>query len=72
MTSLISLADERFVPLTTFRRSGEPVSTPGRVGRDSSVLVVRIPAGSGKVRRLRADPRVELRARRRHAPGVSR
>jgi PPOX class probable F420-dependent enzyme len=61
MTSLLSLADERFVSLTTFRRSGEPVSTPVWIGRDGGALVVLTPAGSGKVRRLRHDPRVELR-----------
>jgi PPOX class probable F420-dependent enzyme len=57
---LLSLADARFVLLTTFRRSGERVSTPVWVGRDGEALVVLTPAGSGKVKRLRHDPRVEL------------
>ena len=61
MTSLFPLADARFVSLTTFRRSGEPVSTPVWVARDGEALVVLTPAGSGKVRRLRHDPRVEIR-----------
>jgi len=61
VTSLLPLADARFVSLTTFRRSGEPVSTPVWVGRDGESLVVLTPAGSGKVRRLRSDPRVEVR-----------
>ena len=61
MTSLLPLADARFVSLTTFRRSGEPVSTPVWVGRDGAALVVLTPAGSGKVKRLRNDPRVEIR-----------
>ena len=60
MTPLLSLADVRFVSLTTFRRSGERVSTPVWVGRDGEGLVVLTPAGSGKVKRLRRDPRVEL------------
>ena len=55
------MADARFVSLTTFRRSGEPVSTPVWVGRDGGSLVVLTPADSGKVKRLRADPRVEIR-----------
>jgi PPOX class probable F420-dependent enzyme len=55
------LADSRFVSLTTFRRSGEAVSTPVWVGRDGASLVVLTPAGSGKVQRLRTDPRVEIR-----------
>ena len=60
VTSLLSLADARFVSLTTFRRSGERVSTPVWVARDGEALVVLTPAGSGKVERLRRDPRVEL------------
>ena len=60
MTPLLPLADARFVSLTTFRRSGEPVSTPVWVGRDGEALVVLTPAGSGKVKRLRHDPRVEI------------
>jgi uncharacterized protein len=61
VTSLLPLADSRFVSLTTFRRSGAAVSTPVWVGRDGGSLVVLTPVGSGKVKRLRDDPRVELR-----------
>jgi uncharacterized protein len=58
---LLPLADARFVSLTTFRRSGEAVSTPVWVGRSGTSLVVLTPADSGKVKRLRNDPRVEIR-----------
>ena len=61
VTALLALADSRFVSLTTFRRSGAPVSTPVWVARDGESLVVLTPVGSGKVRRLRHDPRVEIR-----------
>jgi PPOX class probable F420-dependent enzyme len=61
VTPLLPLADARFVSLTTFRRSGEPVSTPVWIGRDGGALVVLTPADSGKVKRLRRDPRVEIR-----------
>jgi PPOX class probable F420-dependent enzyme len=61
VNSLLALADHRFVSLTTFRCSGAPVSTPVWVGRDGESLVVLTPVGSGKVKRLRSDPRVELR-----------
>ena len=61
MNPLLSLADHRFVSLTTFRRSGAPVSTPVWVARDGGSLVVLTPVGSGKVKRLRHDSRVELR-----------
>ena len=61
MSDLLDLGAERFVSLTTYRRSGEPVSTPVWVARDGDHLVVLTPAGSGKVTRIRNDPRVELR-----------
>ena len=60
--SLVTLGDERFVSLTTFRRSGDPVSTPVWVARDGDGLVVYTGAESGKVKRLRHDGTVELRA----------
>ena len=60
-TDLLALGDERFVSFTTFRKSGERVSTPVWVERDGDALVVTTPVGSGKVKRLRNSPRVELR-----------
>lgn len=61
MATLASLAPHRFVSLTTFRRSGEPVATPVWVVGDGADLLVLTPAGTGKLRRLRRDPRVEVR-----------
>lgn len=55
-----ALGDEKFVSLTTFRRSGARVSTPVWIARDGDALVVTTPAASGKVKRLRNDPRVEM------------
>lgn len=61
---LIALADESYVALTTFRRSGDPVTTPVWVIADPAGdgLVVMTIDGSGKVKRLRNDPRVTLQA----------
>jgi PPOX class probable F420-dependent enzyme len=56
-----SLGHEKFVALTTFRRSGAAVSTPVWVGLDGEALVVTTGEQTGKVKRLRNDPRVELR-----------
>jgi PPOX class probable F420-dependent enzyme len=58
---LTALGDAKFVALTTFRRSGVGVPTTVWVGRDGDALVVTTPTGSGKVKRLRHDERVELR-----------
>jgi PPOX class probable F420-dependent enzyme len=50
-----------YVSLTTFRRSGEPVSTPVWVARDGDELVVITIDDVGKTKRLTHTPRVELR-----------
>ncbi|OZC49109.1 hypothetical protein CH289_18215 [Rhodococcus sp. RS1C4] len=59
--SFLALGDQPFVSLTTFRRSGEPVSTPVWIGRDGDELIVLTPTDSGKVKRIRNSGRVELR-----------
>ncbi|WP_037160190.1 PPOX class F420-dependent oxidoreductase [Rhodococcoides fascians] len=59
--SFLALGDQPFVSLTTFRRSGEPVSTPVWIGRDRDELIVLTPTDSGKVKRIRNSGRVELR-----------
>lgn len=58
---LAALGEAQFVALTTFRRTGEGVVTPVWVAREGETLVVTTPAGTGKLKRLRNDPRVELR-----------
>lgn len=58
---LFALDDERFLSLTTFRKSGEPVSTPVWIGREDDALIVTTPEASGKVKRVRNDPRIEVR-----------
>ncbi len=60
-TSFSALGDERFVSLTTFRRTGVPVSTPVWITRDGDALLVTTPAGSGKVKRVRHTSRVSMR-----------
>jgi len=59
--ALRDLGDEDFVQLTTFRRSGAAVHTPVWVVPDGEGLLVTTTSGSGKVKRLRRDSRVELR-----------
>lgn len=58
---LLAMGDEEFVALTTFRKSGVPVATTVWVARDGDALLVTTNDGTGKVKRLRRDPRVELR-----------
>jgi PPOX class probable F420-dependent enzyme len=55
-----ALAAERFVSVTTFKRDGTPVATPvWCAGQDGSLLVFT-EADSGKVKRLRHNPRVSV------------
>lgn len=57
-----ALAEQRYAVLTTFRRTGVPVATTvwllGRGGK----IYVSSPAYTGKVKRVRNDPRVQLAA----------
>jgi PPOX class probable F420-dependent enzyme len=58
-----SLAGERYISLTTFKRDGSPVSTPVWVTSDDGRrLLVWSGARTWKVRRVRRDPRVLVAA----------
>ena len=57
---LLALADHKYVSLVTFRKSGEGVPTAVWVARDGDSLIVTTVEGTGKVKRLRNDPRVRL------------
>lgn len=54
------LADSQYVLLTTFRRNGAPVATPVWVVGDGGSLAVWTLPDSGKVKRIRRDPAVEV------------
>ena len=71
--ALLAAGRRRYVSLTTFRRSGVPVATPVWIAPMDDALVVTTGAASGKAKRLRNNPVVELRecsARGRVAPGA--
>jgi uncharacterized protein len=57
-TAFERLGGERFISLTTFRRSGEPVSTPVWVVLNKSALLVTTQLSTGKIKRLRHTSRV--------------
>lgn len=52
---------ERYIALTTFRKSGAEVTTPVWVARRGEELLVVTGPQTGKVKRIRHTPRVELR-----------
>lgn len=49
-----------YISLTTFKRDGTPVATPVWLTSSDGRYLVRTPAHTWKVRRLRNDPTVEL------------
>jgi PPOX class probable F420-dependent enzyme len=57
---VIALPVSTYVSLTTFRRTGVPVSTPVWAAPDGDTLVVWTRADSGKVKRLRHTSRVTV------------
>jgi uncharacterized protein len=58
---LASLADERYISITTFRRDGSPASTPvWVVSDDPHRLLVATGADTWKVRRIKHDPHVQV------------
>ena len=60
MTELERLGAEKFVALTTYKRSGDAVSTPLWLVADGGQLVFWTPADTWKVKRVRHDARVTL------------
>ncbi|NUS13232.1 MAG: PPOX class F420-dependent oxidoreductase [Streptomyces sp.] len=70
---MAALRRGKYVSVTTFRRDGTPVPTPVWYALGDGELVFWTGAGSGKVKRIRNNPRVELapcNARGRVAPGA--
>jgi uncharacterized protein len=63
MTNVEKLArfsNRKYLNLVTYRKSGAAVSTPLWFVEEGGVLYVRTPAESGKVKRLRNNPRVRV------------
>ncbi len=55
-----ALAGHRYLRLSTFRRSGEPVPTPVWFARVGDVLYVVTGWSTGKAKRIRNNPEVTL------------
>lgn len=62
MATLEQLGTEKYVLLTTFRRDGRAVSTPLWVTPDGTGLGFWTVAGTGKLKRIRNNPRVTVAA----------
>ncbi|MEN3313413.1 MAG: uncharacterized protein V7645_2742 [Actinomycetota bacterium] len=63
MSGVGTLAGEKYISVTTFKRDGTPVATPvWVVSDDGRRLLVWTAAQTWKVKRLRRDPRVVVSA----------
>lgn len=56
----LALGDQRFILLSTFRKTGVAVDTTVWVVRDGDALLVTPPRDSGKLKRLRNNSRVVI------------
>ena len=59
-TALEKFERHPYISLATFRRSGEAVKTPVWSARCEGKFYVFTAAGSGKIKRLRNDPRISV------------
>ncbi len=57
---LTLLGSEKYVSLTSYRRSGDPVATPVWVVPDGDALAVWTALGSGKIKRIRRNSQITL------------
>ena len=57
---LAQFANQKYVNLETFKKSGQAVHTPLWFVEDQSVLYMRTPAASAKVRRIRNNHHVRV------------
>lgn len=55
-----NLTGHGYMSLTTFRKTGKPVATPVWFAEQNGHIYVYTAPNSGKVKRLRNNPRVEL------------
>ena len=60
MDKLAQFANQQFINVETFRKNGQGVPTPVWFVQDGDTLYVRTVDGSGKVKRIRNNPRVRV------------
>lgn len=59
-TQFTALADNKYVLLTTYKRDGTPVGTPLHIAAHDGHVYVRTFDPSGKIKRIRNNPDVEV------------
>ena len=56
----LEIHGRKYICLTTFRKSGHGVSTPVWFGEDNGKLYIMTRSDSGKYKRIRNNPRVQI------------
>lgn len=59
-TYFVTIEDEQYILLTTFRKTGEPVPTPVWFSLIDDRIYVQTGASTGKVKRLKNNPSVTV------------
>ncbi|MFP5263889.1 MAG: PPOX class F420-dependent oxidoreductase [Blastocatellia bacterium] len=57
---LAQFANQKYLNLETYRKSGVPVATPVWFAEDGGVFFIYSLANAGKVKRIRGNPRVRI------------
>jgi PPOX class probable F420-dependent enzyme len=57
---LVQFQKQQYLSVETFRKNGQGVPTPVWFAQDGNTLYVRTVDGSGKVKRIRNNPRVRV------------
>ncbi len=60
MTSISTIGNPRYIAIETFRKNGEGVITPVWCAAEGSKLYVFTDGDTGKVKRIRNNPRVKV------------
>jgi uncharacterized protein len=60
MSEFENLQKQQYINIETFRKNGEGVSTPVWFVQEGEVVYVHTVADSGKVKRIRRDPHVNI------------
>ena len=60
MNELDRLSESKYISISTTRKNGEKIATPVWVTREGNALYVITGADSGKVKRIRNNPHVEV------------
>lgn len=60
MDMLKPFENQKYLNLETFRKNGQAMPSPVWFVQDGEIIYIRTAANSGKVKRVRANPRVNL------------